>query len=190
MKKFPPDDLRQFLEAVDRHLRVPVSITVIGGSAAAIHGVDTATKDIDTWDGGTDLPALQDAAALARVETGLDIPIGPAGVPDAPWDFERRRVRVLSRLQRLSVLVMEAHDLALSKLVRGVEGDMQHIRQLHAVRPLDFEVLLTRFLDEMSHVIKRAGEVDVNFYNCVDMLFGEVAAIRARRRVERRRSTR
>jgi hypothetical protein len=188
MKTYPPDELLRFLDAIDRHLESEVTITLIGGSAAAIgYGLDTATKDIDTFEGtGAGLRELLRAAEKASAETGLEIPIGPAGVAEAPWDCESRRVAVLPKLVHLRVLVLERHDLVLSKLVRGVEGDMEHIRQLHALVPLSYETLVSRFLDEMGHVIGQP--IDINFLNCIEMLFGELRALDAGDQIKARRA--
>jgi hypothetical protein len=190
MQTFPPEDLIRFLEAVDRNLVANATITVIGGGAAAIgYGVDTATQDIDTFgDIGVDRHDLVAACAAAAAETKLRVPLGPAGVADVPWEYESRRIAVLPHLSRLHVLVLERHDLVLSKLVRGYQNDMAHIAQLHALAPLDFATLLSRYLNEMSHVIGRPEALAASFLNCIDMLFGELrvldaqAAIRSHRK--------
>ena len=57
---------------------------MIGGAAAALkYGATASTKDIDTWH--TVPRAVAKAAADARAETGLAVPIEKAGVSDGPY---------------------------------------------------------------------------------------------------------
>jgi hypothetical protein len=169
MKTFLRQQLERFLEAVDAALDQPVDIVVIGGSAAALHyGVARATHDIDTW---TNVEAgLAAAADRARVATGLDVPVQKSGVADAPVDFESRLERVLPKLTRLKVLVPEKHDLVLMKAVRCYEHDLAAIAEIHAHSPLDLDVLVRRFKDEMSP-IGEPGRIRGNFLVVVERLF-------------------
>jgi hypothetical protein len=179
MKTYRPSELVRFLDAVDRHLEGPVERTLIGGVAACLaHGVDSATKDIDTFEGGGPSEArLQRAVSRAHTATGLAIPFGPAGVADAPQDFETRLVPVLRarRWKRLTLHALERHDLALSKIVRGVQGDLEHIAAIHRHRPLDLDTLVARYEGEMGHVIARVDSLRLSFLWCVEELFGELA---------------
>src|SRR5262245_50843559 len=69
MRRFTPSEIRTFLSAVDRHLSTEVSITIIGGSAAALaYSVPTGTVDVDTFE--SDLAAYEGALTKARAETG------------------------------------------------------------------------------------------------------------------------
>lgn len=169
MKTFLRQQLERFLEAVDAALDQPVDIVVIGGSAAALHyGVARATHDIDTW---TNVEAgLAAAADRARVATGLDVPVQKSGVADAPVDFESRLERVLPKLTRLKVLVPERHDLVLMKAVRCYEHDLAAIAEIHAHSPLDLDVLVRRFKDEMTP-IGEPGRIRANFLVVVERLF-------------------
>jgi len=80
--RFDAADLRRFFTAVDAHLPKAATITVIGGSAIALHGVSSGTVDIDTW--ATDLAPLESAIAQARVVTSLNVPVVPTPVADVP----------------------------------------------------------------------------------------------------------
>jgi hypothetical protein len=168
----PPDDLRRFLEAMDAALTECVPILIIGGSAAALgYDVDTTTRDIDTL--GLD-ERLQSAAGAARAVTGLDIPIQNAAIADLPWNYEDRLRRVMPNLLHLEVLVPEAHDLVLSKLMRGAEHDLEQIAALHRRHPLDLELLVDRFTNEMSHRVGDPRTLELNLLNCVEILWGEL----------------
>jgi hypothetical protein len=169
MKSFLREQLERFLEAVDAALPEPVAVIVIGGTAAALHyGVGRATHDIDTWT--TVEATLASAADKARAATGLDVPLQKSAVADAPLEFESRLERVLPSLQRLKILVPEKHDLVLMKAVRCYEHDLDAIAEIHAHSPLDLEVLIQRFKDEMTPIGDPA-RIRGNFLAVVERLF-------------------
>jgi hypothetical protein len=179
VKTYAPQELTRFLDAVDAHLDIGVVLILIGGGAAALaYGIENATKDLDTFSAGRTPDAIERAVRRAQIATGLAIPLGPAAVADAPYDFESRLVPVLADRgwQRLALFAPERHDLVLSKLVRGVQSDMEHIAAIHQRQALDLEVLVERFTTEMAHAIGRPGSLRVNLLVCIDDLFGEVVA--------------
>lgn len=186
MRRYTSDDLRTFLTAIDANLRQKVRITVIGGGAIALaHGVDRNTTDIDTLDNQTD--ALRSAIRKARSDTGLDIPLAPARVSDVPWHSDQRMIRVLKELEKLEVWALEAHDVALSKTVRGHENDFAAIKKLHEKVALDQATLVERWLTEMTHVIGKRQRIDQNFELLIERLFGEIAAEEVHELLEQRR---
>src|SRR5207302_1922252 len=99
---------------------------------------------------------------------------------------EDRLVRVMKELQHLKVFTLEAHDLALSKAVRGWQKDLSMIDALHA---LDLETLYHRYTEEMSPIGNEAS-IDMNFLAMIDRLFGTGTAIETKHRLEERRKKR
>lgn len=184
MRKFRPDDLRRFLAAVDGHLKERFELLLIGGSAAALaYGISRATRDIETW--GVEHVRIHSALEAARRETGLDIPVGDPGVQDAPLEFESRlQVVEIPGLRKLVVKVPERHDLVLMKTVRGEEPDLQVAEDIKALHGLDFDILLTRYLEEMTHCVGDPKRLELNFLGLIDRLYGEEALERARKRIE------
>jgi hypothetical protein len=165
-------ELQRFLEAVDAALTLSAELTVIGGGAIALgYGVDVGTRDIDTYNSTG--AAVDEAVTSACHTTGLHIPLGQAGVADLPYDYADRLHRIMPHLLRLLVWVPEKHDLALSKVIRGNEHDMQQILALHAVDRLDREVLIERFVGEMSQVVGSPRMIALSFLDCLDRLFGD-----------------
>jgi hypothetical protein len=187
--RFDAADLRRFFTAVDAHLAKPGKITVIGGSAIARYGVPSGTVDIDTWE--TQLAPLERAITQARAATGLDIPVVPPAVADAPWDFQERLQAESGPWNHLAVLKLEPHDLALSKAVRGLENDFAAIEALHRIIPLDLATLVARHLGEMTHAVGDPVRRDLKFTLMIERLFGETDAERVERRLRthRRRPT-
>ncbi len=123
------DEIAQLLEAVDRRLTQITRIVIVGGAAAAFHGIAATTEDVDTFE--TLEHELAQAIEAAQAETGLRIPINHSSVADVPWDYETRLESVLPQLKNLRVFILEKHDLALSKSVRGDEHDLQQLEELH-----------------------------------------------------------
>lgn len=182
MRRYDRHELLVFLRAVDSHLDESVQLLVIGGGAIALgYGVDVGTRDIDTYD--SNVSVLRDALIEARRETGLDVPIDRAGVAELPYDFEDRTREILQdELSHLAVSVPDPVDLALSKLLRGDDHDLDQIAELHAVAPLDMETLVSRFEREMTHVIGNRRMQAYSVLDCVERLWG----VLARKRVEPR----
>lgn len=185
LERFRADDLRRFLTAVDAHLTCSATIIVLGGSAIALYGVAAGTIDIDTWE--TNLRPLEPAIARARKETGLAIPVVPAGVADVPYHAQDRLRKEPTPWAHLQVFMLEPHDLALSKAVRGNESDLAAIEQLHRVAPLDLNTLVTRYLDEMGHAVGDPTRIDTNFVLLIERLYGEATADRVEKRIHGRR---
>ena len=182
MSHYPRLELVRFLKAVDHALAGAADVVIIGGAACAIrYGVLNATRDIDTWRA---LPAsLSEAVVSARETTGLAIPFGPAGVADGPHGFESRLVRVLPQLKRLRVRVPERHDLALMKMVRGYEHDLEAIESMHQRRALRLDTLLERLESEMGSVVGHPTRLRGNFLNLVERLFPQhMGRVKARLR--------
>lgn len=179
--EFGLEEMSRFFQSVDDNLVHPISLVVIGGAAAAFHRVESTTEDVDTWEIITG--ELEQAIEAARNETGLKIPVVHSGAADAPWEFESRLVRVLPHLEKLEIKILERHDLALSKCVRGEENDYQQLGELHDRNALDFDVLVTRFQTEMSHVMGDRSRILEQFLELVHRLFGELRRSEADRRL-------
>ncbi len=98
--------------------------------------------------------------------------------------YSDRLVRQLPDLSRLTVLALEKHDLALSKTVRGSEHDFQQLRELHRIQGLDFDTLLSRYVDEMGHAIGDPRHRRMSFLSLLEDLFGELKRHEAERYME------
>jgi len=183
-RRFARSELATFLRAVDDLLEQPAQIVVIGGGALALgYDVDVGTQDIDTYK--SDLALINDAAQRARAATGLKIPISAVTVADFPWNFRDRLTRALPDLRRLDVQVLEKHDLALSKVIRGDDHDFQQLLSLHETVGLHFGTLLERYIEEMGHEVAHPGRVRLNLLELVEHLFGELARVEAERQLAR-----
>ncbi len=108
MRRFTPDEIRRFLQALDSHLPAEVTITIIRGSAAALaYSVTSGTVDVDTFE--SDLTAFEAELSAARTETGIALVVQPAENADMPWSYQDRLLFELHELRRLHVFVSERH---------------------------------------------------------------------------------
>jgi hypothetical protein len=190
MRRYERDELRRFLEAVDKSLARSVHVVIIGGTAAALrYGVRRTTHDIDTWTTVQD--SLLDAVEEAQTATGLVVPFQQSGVADGPFDMESRLERVLPDLRKLEVFVPEKHDLVLMKTVRAYEHDLETIEAIHRMSPLDLDTLVERYEKEMGAIIGDPARLRGNFLAVIERLFPEqVGGIERRLRSARTPSDR
>ncbi len=72
------------------------------------------------------------------------------GVTDLPENYEQRLVDLKLGLQNLSLKVLEADDLMLSKLTRNSPNDREDVKYLAAKLNLSFGLLYQRFANEMK----------------------------------------
>lgn len=146
---------------------------VIGGAAACLaYGAKRTTTDIDLARQPPD--ELQQALELARIETGINVPVQFVGLFEPPYNYEERLI-VLDRLQlsKLQIFIPDKHDLALMKTVRGYENDIQAIEEMHLEHPLGLEILVERFMTEMTQAIGDPHRTRLNFLLLVERLYGE-----------------
>lgn len=172
MKQFLPEDIARLLRATDDLLEREFSLIIIGGAAASLaYGATRTTTDIDLANSPPE--ELLAAIETAKQRLGLAIPVQYVGVFEPPYSFEDRLVAMKKpKLHRLRVYFPERHDLALMKIVRGFENDLQTIEEMHRSKALDLEILLERFMKEMTQVNANPGVVRTNFLLLVERLFG------------------
>ncbi len=68
----------------------------------------------------------------------------------------------------------ERHDLAIMKLARGTEHDLQGVEEIHRVSPLELETLLARFAE--TYVTGRREDFQLSLLLLVERLFGKDTA--------------
>jgi hypothetical protein len=182
LRRFPPDDVEQLLLALDRELRRPVTVTVIGGAAIGLrYDPKHTTTDID-------LTPVSDAgfwAAVDRARRAHPIPVQTVPFFTAPYDYEDRCTKLeIKGLKRLTVLLPEAHDLAIMKAARALTHDLEAVADIHRKRPLDLETLIARYYGARTQVTGSQEDFTIGFLALVERLFGGKAAKRVKRRLE------
>ncbi len=176
MRTFNRAQIQAFLAAVDAELKHDAAIKIIGGSAASLaYHVSLTTRDIDT---ANSIAPIEEACAIARRKTGLDIPVGFSSVHDGPYLMDDRWVRLAEpATKHLLILVPEKHDLALMKMLRGDQHDLEAIVEMHQGEPFDLKIFSERYKNEMSHTIGKPETLRLNFLSMIGALFGDRAAM-------------
>lgn len=176
MRRYDHHEIELALRALNSVCTESRSIVLVGGAAVALHTrTPSGTQDVDHFP-----PGLDDLIARC---VAANIPLPPFSAPgilDYPWSSEDRLERALPDLNKLEVWLLEPHDLALSKVIRWHDGDEEDVVELHHAKRLSQHVLLDRYAAEMSHVTGDPRRIGLNFVECIDRLFGEIAADEAR----------
>ena len=133
------------LETLDRHLRGPGVIRLLGGAALTLgYGLDRSTEDVDLLQDDAEVRALIDAAEFGEAIEATNAELEPRGLylthiwgPEqlilaSDWR-ERCRPLEFATLKKLKLEILGPADLVISKLVRADDGDLR-----------DMEFLLTR----------------------------------------------
>jgi hypothetical protein len=173
VETFSRDDIQRFLGAMDEALTTDETLVLIGGGAIELYTSRPTrrTKDLDSW--GSVSEALERAWLKAQEVTGLKLFLDRAGVADGPYNLDDRLVRTMPDLHRLTLMVPERHDLALMKIMRASPRDIVMVEDLHREHPLDYEVLMRRYDEEMSSVIGAPSRLQMHMMRLIERLFPE-----------------
>lgn len=180
LRYYSPEELSEFLIAIDERLSSREKLLVIGGGAIALgYGVGL-TQDIDTFYSVS--PAIERAAERARKDLGFRVPLRRSPVSDVPYESEDRLIRVVPETRKLIVNVLEKHDVAISKIMRSYDKDLTALERLHEASPLDADLLLSRYIAEVrkSSAIGSVDSNDRKMRWAIRDLFGEDAGEHAR----------
>ena len=149
-----PEPWRSFLSEIDRAATERLTLHCIGGFALSLHyGLSRSTGDIDVvevtpsdakaWLAST---AGRDSALHRKHKVYLQV----VTVATVPYSYEDRLTEIFpSEFERLRLLVLDPYDLALSKLTRNLEVDLEDVKHLARSSNLDLHVLETRYKVEL-----------------------------------------
>jgi hypothetical protein len=176
---------------IDTELSEPHEMVIVVGAAIGLRYTKKhVTCDLDSVTSTSDrklwaavrraCKAMQEAEGLAKAPT-----VSTSAVFDPPEDWESRQVTLRLGLENLIVRVPERHDLAISKVSRGLGRDYAALKAMHEVKPLRLKTLVERY-DEARRV--RVGDpwrFKENFLVLVATLFGDDAADKLEPRLKR-----
>jgi hypothetical protein len=152
--------LRTFLKRLGELYPHPVEFYLLGGSALCLLGSPRETLDVDyTFESGPDqAQAFQTALEQLGVEMKLDLESVPLGefIP-LPPDARQRR-RFVGRFGNLDVYIFDLYSIALSKVARGFEADIEDVLFMLEEKLIAF--------DELEHlyqiILPQAARSDIN----------------------------
>jgi hypothetical protein len=159
MKPITTEILHMFLQRLGERYPKPATLYLLGGSALCLLGSPRSTLDVD-YD--VDLQpderaALESVMAELATEMHLDVEPVPLAefVPLPPRSHERRRH--VGRYGQLDVFIFDLYSIALSKIARGFESDMEDVLFLLAVGIIEFAALEEYF----NAVLPMAPKTDI-----------------------------
>jgi hypothetical protein len=169
--------LREFLRRLGERFGGQGDLYLMGGSALCLLGSPRTTVDID-YAFEPEMSAagrFETAIAELAADMHLDVEAVPIAefVPLPPHAYERRRL--IGRYDGLSVYVFDPYTIALSKIARGFETDLEDVmflldqgliefgeleRHFHAVLPdaAKADIIPDEFRDYFEEVRRRFGE--------------------------------
>ena len=153
-----PSRWLKFLSEVDSRLPGQVKIHCVGGFVITLlYGLTRTTADIDYIEisPANATQVLQDIAGPgSEVHKRHGLYFQHVGVASIPESYNGRLIEPFPRyFRRLRLLALEPHDLALSKLARNSPVDQGDVKYLAETVPLDREILLARYKDELRPII-------------------------------------
>jgi hypothetical protein len=159
MNTLTADDIRTFLKKLSDRYTQPGTLYVLGGAAVCLLGNPRPTVDLDYAADLTSAdPQLRKAMLTVAKEMRLDleevtfkefIPL-PSGV-------EQRHKRI-GRFGQLEVYVFDPYSIALSKVARGFEMDLEDVVFLLQRKLISLKELETM----VQKALPRATEFDIN----------------------------
>ncbi len=146
MSPLSANEIRQFLRQLGKRYPHPGRLYLLGGSAICLLGHPRPTLDIDyAADFSSTDPQLVQAMRETAKELDLDLEEIPFGefVP-LPSGVNQRHRRI-GQFGRLQVFVFDPYSIALSKIARGFETDLEDVvfllrRRFIALRQLEIIV--------------------------------------------------
>lgn len=174
MGKVTQKDLENLFVRVDEKLSKKIDIYVIGGASAIVgYNVTKFTEDIDL-DGSVD----EELAKIVREQSqkmGLDLYLSSKGVFYPPDGYRGRMKGKDYPTKKLRVYYLDQYDLAISKIDRGYQKDMDDIQAVHDRFPYDLNKLIEIFNNEYIKVSATGDprEKKMKLLDVIDKLFGK-----------------
>ena len=123
------DLLLEFLHRLGERFPFPGSVYLLGGSALCLLGNPRVTQDVDyTYELNPEAAqTFENVVAKLADEMHLDLESVPLGefIPLPPLAYERRRS--VGRFGQLDVYIFDPYSIALSKIARGFEADLEDV---------------------------------------------------------------
>jgi hypothetical protein len=151
--------LEAFLQRLGESSSCTGTFYLLGGSALCMLGNPRTTADIDYFfetEAGS-LEQFQATVAELAAEVRLDVEVVPLDefIPLPPQFRERRRL--VGRYGRLDVYLFDLYSIALSKIARGFEADLDDVMFLLRERHIEFEELEAHF----DAILPEAPKADI-----------------------------
>ena len=159
MKAISADDIRTFLKELGARYPHPGVLYLLGGSAVCLLGNARQTVDID-YAADFSSPDAQLRETMRTIAQEMDLELEDCILEEfipLPDGADQRHLRI-GQFGQLEVYVFDPHSIALSKVARGFETDLQDVlfllqRKLVALKELEAAV---------TSALPRAQDYDIN----------------------------
>jgi hypothetical protein len=141
MEPVDASQIRAFLEEVGKRYPQAADLILLGGSALCLLGSARPTLDIDYV--GNDLRKTELQQLIDRIASEMQIEIEAVPIDEfvpVPADAQSRWLPV-GRFGLIDVFIMDPYTIALSKLDRGFDTDIEDILFLLHKKLITFEEL-------------------------------------------------
>lgn len=158
METIAADQLNAFLTELGERYTLPATLVLLGGSALCLLGSDRPTLDIDYV--GDDLHKDELQRTIEQVAQELHITVDAVPISQfvpMPTGADDRRL-LIDRFGDIDVYVLDPYTIALSKLDRGFDTDIEDIVFLIRRNLITMEQLERVALTALA----RASEFDMN----------------------------
>ncbi len=160
MEPITPAGLAEFLQRLSERYRGRVAFYLLGGSALALLGNPRKTLDIDYT---TDLsPESQKEFDEVINQVAAQLKLDVESVPlvefiPLPPEADTRR-QFIGRYGNIDVYLFDLYSIALSKIARGFESDLEDVLFLLRQKRIDFETLERYF----NLILLEASKADID----------------------------
>ena len=150
----PPEPWLSFLRELDSIIPESCKLPCFGGFAVTeVYGISRATSDIDVLDVAPPRVVnflMERAGRGSELHRCFGVYFDVVGVASAPYEYESRlRPLFQGAFQHLELFVMDPYDVALTKLKRDSDKDVQDVMQLAEAVPFDLVLFEKRFIEEL-----------------------------------------
>jgi hypothetical protein len=160
MDPVTPALLRRFLTRLGEICLHPAALYLVGGSALRMLGSLRETLDVDYMIEAPPVAAeeLRQAMTHLAAEMQLDLEEVPMGdfIPLPPGAYDRRRL--VGRFGLLEVYLFDPYSIALSKIARGFESDLEDVLLMLGTGTIEWAELEQDF----RIILPRAGGADID----------------------------
>ena len=158
MDAIATQQLKSFLAAVGARYPRPATLVLLGGSALCLLGSHRPTLDIDYV--GDDLHKNELQNTIEQISQELRIPVDAVPIEQflpVPTGANERRL-LIGQFGNLEVYVLDPYTIALSKLDRGFDTDIEDI--LFLIRQ---SLITTDQLESVAvDALRQASRFDLN----------------------------
>jgi len=149
--------LQNLFKRLGERFSQPAIIYLLGGSALCLLGSPRETLDID-YSLESDNPNLHAVLNQLAMELNLDLEAVPlAEFIPLPPETEHRR-RFIGRFSQVDVYIFDLYSLALSKIARGFESDLEDVQFLLTKGFINWTELECHF----ENILPRVSRADIN----------------------------